>query len=147
MLHMLEIVVVAHVCLVVDICVQHAIRGNSALQGAVNAALSVLADIEALEDSLRNQMILEVGIIAILHRSSNVYRTFQLWSSISCTCAGQQSHCMWQVRGDVAAQDMTESAATAAAKLEALIKRLDSLLPYLSVAISAVGLLDHGTMC
>ena len=46
----------------VDICVQHAVRGNSALQGALNAALSVLGDIEAFEESLRDQEILEVII-------------------------------------------------------------------------------------
>ena len=44
----------------VDICVQYSATGNSALQGALDAALSVLSDIEAFEESLRNQEILEV---------------------------------------------------------------------------------------
>ena len=48
-----------------------------------------------------------------------------------------------QARG--AQYEATDSAA-AAGKLEVLIRRLDSLLPYLNIAISAVGLLDHG-MC
>ena len=44
----------------VDICVQHSIRGNSALQGALKAALSILGDIEAFEDALRREAIMKV---------------------------------------------------------------------------------------
>ena len=43
-----------------DICVQHAVRGNSALQGALTAALAVLGEIEALEDALRKEDINKV---------------------------------------------------------------------------------------
>ena len=43
-----------------DICVQHSVRGNSALQGALKAALSVLGELEACEDLLRNEDILKV---------------------------------------------------------------------------------------
>lgn len=43
-----------------DICVQHSVRGNSALQGALTAALSVLGDIESLEDALRREDINKV---------------------------------------------------------------------------------------
>lgn len=45
----------------VDICVQHALQGNSALQGALNVALKVLQDIEDYEASLRQQEIDMVG--------------------------------------------------------------------------------------
>ena len=45
----------------VDICVQHALQGNSALQGALNVALKVLQDIEDYETSLRQQEIDMVG--------------------------------------------------------------------------------------
>ena len=46
----------------VDICVQHALQGNSALQGALNVALKVLQDIEDYEASLRQQEIDMVGV-------------------------------------------------------------------------------------
>ena len=41
----------------VDICVQHALQGKSALQGALNVALRVLQDIEDYEANLRQQEI------------------------------------------------------------------------------------------
>ena len=41
----------------VDVCVQHALQGNSALQGALNVALRVLQDIEDYEANLRQQEI------------------------------------------------------------------------------------------
>ena len=43
------------ISLPVDICVQLVIRGNSALQGALDVALAALRDIEEFEESLRNQ--------------------------------------------------------------------------------------------
>lgn len=46
----------------VDICVQHALQGNSALQGALNVALKVLQDIEDYEAGLRQQEIDMVGL-------------------------------------------------------------------------------------
>lgn len=48
----------------VDICVQHALQGNSALQGALNVALKVLQDIEDYEASLRQQ---EIDIVGCTH--------------------------------------------------------------------------------
>ncbi|KAK9812925.1 hypothetical protein WJX72_005880 [[Myrmecia] bisecta] len=90
----------------IDICVQHAVRGNSALQGALDVALKALRDIEEFEEGLREQDI----------------------------TAG---------RGEASTPDAA-SIRAAARKLEALIKQLDSLLPYLGVAISAVGLVDTG---
>ena len=47
----------------VDICVQHALQGNSALQGALNVALRVLQDIEDYEAGLRQQ---EIDIVCAL---------------------------------------------------------------------------------
>lgn len=41
----------------VDICVQQALQGNSALQGALNVALKVLQDIEDFEANLQQQEI------------------------------------------------------------------------------------------
>lgn len=38
----------------VDICVQQAFKGNSAMQGALEVALSVLHNIEQFESSLRD---------------------------------------------------------------------------------------------
>ena len=43
------------ISLPVDICVQLVVRGNSALQGALDVALAALRDIEEFEESLRNQ--------------------------------------------------------------------------------------------
>ena len=50
----------------VDICVQHALQGNSALQGALNVALRVLQDIEDYEASLRQQEIDMVRYVEFL---------------------------------------------------------------------------------
>ncbi|KAL3148164.1 hypothetical protein ABBQ38_014444 [Trebouxia sp. C0009 RCD-2024] len=91
----------------VDICVQHALQGNSALQGALNVALKVLQDIEDYEASLRQQ---EIDI----------------------------------ARGSAGWTPDKTSVGQAVRKLESLIKQLDSLLPYLSVAINAVNLLNTG---
>lgn len=41
----------------VDICVQQALQGNSALQGALNVALKVLQDVEDFEANLQQQEI------------------------------------------------------------------------------------------
>lgn len=41
----------------VDICVQQALKGNSALQGALNVALKVLQDIADFEANLQQQEI------------------------------------------------------------------------------------------
>ncbi|KAL0034905.1 hypothetical protein WJX77_012220 [Trebouxia sp. C0004] len=91
----------------VDICVQHALQGNSALQGALNVALRVLQDIEDYEANLRQQEI-------------DTARGTGGWTPDK-TSVGQ-----------------------AVRKLESLIKQLDSLLPYLGVAINAVNLLNTG---
>ncbi len=48
----------------VDICVQHALQGNSALQGALNVALRVLQDIEDYEANLRQQ---EIDMVSCSH--------------------------------------------------------------------------------
>ena len=50
----------------VDICVQHALQGNSALQGALNVALRVLQDIEDYEANLRQQEIDTVSCLQVL---------------------------------------------------------------------------------
>lgn len=50
----------------VDICVQHALQGNSALQGALNVALRVLQDIDDYEASLRQQEIDAVRNVELL---------------------------------------------------------------------------------
>jgi hypothetical protein len=50
----------------VDICVQHALQGNSALQGALNVALRVLQDIEDYEANLRQQEIDTVSYLPVL---------------------------------------------------------------------------------
>lgn len=92
----------------VDICVQHALQGNSALQGALNVALRVLQDIEDYEANLRQQEI-------------DTARGSGGWTPDK-TSVGQ-----------------------AVRKLESLIKQLDSLLPYLGVAINAVNLLNTGS--
>ncbi|KAL0033592.1 hypothetical protein WJX79_006257 [Trebouxia sp. C0005] len=91
----------------VDICVQHALQGNSALQGALNVALRVLQDIEDYEANLRQQEI-------------DIARGSGGWTPDK-TSVGQ-----------------------AVRKLDSLIKQLDSLLPYLGVAINAVNLLNTG---
>ncbi|KAL0052080.1 hypothetical protein WJX82_007586 [Trebouxia sp. C0006] len=91
----------------VDVCVQHALQGNSALQGALNVALRVLQDIEDYEANLRQQEI-------------DTARGSGGWTPDK-TSVGQ-----------------------AVKKLESLIKQLDSLLPYLGVAINAVNLLNTG---
>ena len=50
----------------VDVCVQHALQGNSALQGALNVALRVLQDIEDYEANLRQQEIDTVSYLPVL---------------------------------------------------------------------------------
>jgi len=50
----------------VDICVQHALQGNSALQGALNVALRVLQDIQDYEANLRQQEIVTVSYLPVL---------------------------------------------------------------------------------
>ena len=45
------------VSLPIDLCVQQAVRGNTALQGALDLALKVLQDIEAFEQALQRQAI------------------------------------------------------------------------------------------
>lgn len=46
----------------VDICVQQAVKGNSALQGVLDVALSVLRDIEEFEESLSQQEVATVRL-------------------------------------------------------------------------------------
>ena len=56
----------------VDICVQHALQGNSALQGALNVALRVLQDIEDYEASLRQQ---EIDMVSLQFIASTALQT------------------------------------------------------------------------
>ena len=51
------------VSLPIDLCVQQAVRGNTALQGALDLALKVLQDIEAFEQALQRQAI---GVVRAL---------------------------------------------------------------------------------
>ena len=51
----------------VDICVQQALQGNSALQGALNVALKVLQDIEDFEGNLQQQEIDLVSPLLAAH--------------------------------------------------------------------------------
>lgn len=45
------------VSLPIDLCVRQAVRGNTALQGALDLALKVLQDIETFEQALQRQAI------------------------------------------------------------------------------------------
>ena len=66
---------------------------------------------------------------------------------ISCLlCDAQKAHsvCLLQARGSAGWTPDKTSVGQAVKTLESLIKQLDSLLPYLSVAINAVNLLNSG---
>ena len=56
------------VSLPIDLCMQQAVRGNTALQGALDLALKVLQDIEAFEQALQRQAIGAVSFSALVAR-------------------------------------------------------------------------------
>ena len=87
----------------VDICVQHALQGNSALQGALNVALKVLQDIEEYEASLRQQEIDMVGfppLYMCVLCPKWVYLTLNsrsrgAWSTYNSNCVARYGQIVW----------------------------------------------------
>lgn len=50
-----------------EVCVQQAIKGNSALQDVLDVALAILRDIETFETTLHQQELAAVGDLACMN--------------------------------------------------------------------------------
>ncbi|KAK9821539.1 hypothetical protein WJX74_009569 [Apatococcus lobatus] len=89
-----------------EICIQKVIHGSSALQASLEEVVSVIQEVEALEEQLCNQAI---------------------------TLA----------RGETSPSRISSPVQTSA-RLQGLIQRLDSIIPYLSLSISSVAIAETG---
>lgn len=81
----------------VDICVQHALQGNSALQGALNVALRVLQDIEDYEASLRQQEIDAVRNVELLPCTlcTNPHMTYHAYTMMTTSSLVTSGKGVW----------------------------------------------------